>query len=130
MTIGEVITYSANEQNAFTRMQNEEFNYKTISTFWNDLSIAECFGWKNIQDTWKNVTMHWGDNTQMYTEFVICLNHKCWEHYGRIEHPVQFSAEQHETLSRCYSELYYKACDYVAKHWNDEQKRYYYRITD
>lgn len=56
----------------------------------------------------------------MFTEFVMCVNHKSWEHYqrGNIE------------LSQFYSKKFYELQDMVYENWYSEAQQYYYRLTD
>ena len=114
------MNYAAAEQAMFTKMMSNELGYETISTFWQDLSIAEVIGGDAVKDTYERVLKSWGKNTKMFTEFVMALNHKSWEHNSR---------KQYE-MSQVYVDLYYKADDWIAEHWDEEARGYYFRITD
>lgn len=97
-------------------------NYRRRTTFYADLSIAEYYGEANVKDTYNRVMEEWLDNIEYITEFVLCLNWKCWEHHDRDNHG----------LAVLYHDLYYKAVDEVMEHYKNDQKAllYYYEITD
>ena len=97
-------------------------NYRRRTTFYADLSIAEYYGEANVKDTYTRVMKEWLDNIEYVTEFVLCLNWKCWEHHDRDNHG----------LAVLYHDLYYKAVDEVMEHYKNDQKAllYYYEITD
>ena len=116
----DVLNYAAAEQAMFTKMMANDFNYKTISTFWGDLSIAETFGAASVEDTFNRVCKGWMNDTKMFTEFVLALNHKSWEH----------SARKQPEMCALYSKLYYLADKMVYDKWNKEQRVYYFSVTD
>ena len=97
-------------------------NYRRRTTFYADLSIAEYYGKANVKDTYNRVMNEWLSNIEYITEFVLCLNWKCWEHHGR----------DNMDLSVLYHDLYYDAVDKVLDHYKYDQKSlmYYYEITD
>ena len=97
-------------------------NYRRRTTFYADLSIAEYYVEANVKDTYNRVMKEWLDNIEYITEFVLCLNWKCWEHHDRDNHG----------LAVLYHDLYYKAVDEVMEHYKNDQKAllYYYEITD
>ena len=97
-------------------------NYRRRTTFYADLSIAEYYGEASVKDTYNQVMKEWLDNIEYITEFVLCLNWKCWEHHGR----------DNRELAVLYHDLYYKAVDEVMEHYKNDQKSllYYYEIMD
>lgn len=97
-----------------------ETGYERKSTFFSDLSIAEWYGIKDVEDTINRVVKSWFDDVEMFTEFVMCVNHKSWEHYQR----------GNTELARLYSEKFYELQDMVYEKWDSEAQQYYYRITD
>ena len=115
-----VLNYAAAEQAMFTKMMRENFNYETISTFWSDLSIAEAFGLDSVKDTYERVLESWGRNTEMFTEFVMALNHKSWEHDSRRQ----------TEISQLYADLYYKADEWISVNWDEDARWYYFKMTD
>ncbi len=114
-----VFQYSANEQAMFTALM-KNLGYETFTTFYGDLSIAEWYGKEGVLDTYNNVVESWGSSIKYFTEFVMALNHKSWEHYD---------AGKHE-LSKLYADLYEKANDYVYEHFKGDDIDYYFRVTD
>ena len=97
-----------------------ETGYKPITTFFEDFSIADWFGVSAIKDTYKN-----GLKTAEYmgyeyiTEFVMALNWKIWQHYGR-----------NNKYAEIYNDLWMKAVEYAETHLEGEELAYYYRTTD
>lgn len=99
-----------------------EYGYERKTTFFSDLSIAECDSEKAILDTYKRVMKEWLDDIEHITEFCICLNHKIWQHYENGNEP----------LARIYDRLW-KECDaHIIEHYrnNEEGLSYFYRTTD
>ena len=97
-----------------------ETGYERKTTFFSDLSIAEWYGIKEVEDTISRVVKNWFDNVEMFTEFVMCVNHKSWEHYQR----------ENFELSKFYSEKFYELQNMVYENWDSEAQQYYYQITD
>lgn len=95
-------------------------SYKPFTTFYYDFSIADCFGVKAIIDTYIKASKEWKNDVKYFTEFVIVLNHKSWQHH----------AENNDTLVQLYSELYYKARDLALKNFKDDELSYFLEITD
>lgn len=93
--------------------------YKVQTTFFADLSIAECFGQNAVNDTYKSVLKEYGNNITYMTEFVLCLNHKIWQLY-----------ELDAPMAKLYDELWRKCIDFVTSHFKGKDLAYYYEITD
>lgn len=110
---------AAQAQNAFNRTMAEN-GYKAFTTFYSDLTIAEPFGERAIRDTHRNVTKSWGKDAKYYTEYVMSLNHKIWEHYNN----------GNERLARVYDDLWRKAAEHAEKTLKGDDLKYYYRTTD
>lgn len=128
-----VFHYMNVEQNAFTRLLADYAGYKTITTFYGDLSVAEFVeGEKGVKQTYEEVVKSWGKNIKYFTEFVMALNYKCWEWYdiatGRRDALINVGDEM--SLSELYKDLYYKGVDYVDEHFKGEDLTYFYKITD
>lgn len=107
-------------ENMIAKENFEYIGYNPISTFWSDLSIAEWFGAENIKDTYKRVVKEWFDNHEMFTEFVMVLNHKSWEWADR----------NNNELSELYIKLFYHAKDLVLAKYKGEKLDYFLRVTD
>lgn len=117
-----VFEYAATCERKFEMALSDCGNYKRKTTFYSDLSIAEWYGAKDVIDTYRRVMKEWLDNIEYITEFVLCLNWKCWEHHGK----------NNMTMSQMYSELYYKSVDKALEHYKGDRKAldYYYEVTD
>lgn len=113
------LIYPASAEAWWRRMLQSMTDYKPKTTFFSDLSIAECFGNKAIRQTYNKAIRDWGDDIIYMTEFTMCLNHKIWQLH-KVDEPI----------ARLYYELWCKACDYVTKHFKGEDLAYFYRVTD
>lgn len=94
--------------------------YETITTFWQDFSIADRFGMTAIKDTFNRAFNEWKSNYKYLTELVMVLNHKCWNHYS----------EGNQEFSDLYGVLYYAAADYAIENLQGDELTYYFRTTD
>lgn len=97
----------------------EMCGYKPISTFYTDMSIADHFGEEAIKDTYERVVESWLADYKMFTEFVMVLNWKIWEHY-----------KTNDKYAELYNDLWMQAQDEVEKHFSKEEKAYYYKTVD
>jgi hypothetical protein len=94
--------------------------YVPITTFYTDFSIADLFGKSAIKDTYKR-----GLETarflgyKEFTEFVMVLNWKIWEHY-----------QQNDAYAELYNDLWLKTDELVRETLQGEELMYYYRTTD
>ena len=93
--------------------------YETITTFWEDFSIADKFGINAVKDTFNRAFNEWKGNYKYLTELVLVLNHKIWQHY-----------EKNEALARVYNDLWEKADLYACNNLKGEELSYFYRILD
>lgn len=82
-------------------------------------NIANISGKYAIKKVYDEVFEERKSNIEKMTKFVIFLNHTCWDFYG-----------DYPTLSAIYSDLYYKAHDYVLNNFDGEDIKYYLRMTD
>lgn len=116
-----------------------ENGYTKCSTFFGDLSIAEWYGANSIKDTYRNVTKSWIGDVKMFTEFVMCLNHKCWQYYqyatkGTNNLPKEIASVFNKLplmeYSRLYEDLYYKARDLGYETYKGDELDYFYSTLD
>ena len=112
-------TYPLSAEMWWKNMLSEMSGYQPMTTFFADLSIAECFGESAIRETYDRVVKEWGDNIEYMTEFVLCLNHKIWQLY-----------EVDESTARVFDELWRMGAEFVVTHFEGEDLSYYYRVTD
>ena len=97
-------------------------NYKTLTTFGMDFSIADRFGTAAIKDTYKRGLEYAKTDYRYFTEFVVVLNHKIWQHWEKNNQPY---AKLYDTLWRNSEDEFFKK---FGK--NKQAVNYYYQITD
>ena len=93
--------------------------YETMTTFWEDFSIADKFGISAVKDTYNRAFNEWKGNYKYLTELVLVLNHKIWQHY-----------EKNDALANVYNDLLKKTEDYAYNNLEGEQLQYYIRTLD
>jgi hypothetical protein len=89
------------------------------TTFFSDLSIAECYGETAVLSTYKDVMKAWKNNITYMCEWVISLNQKIWQHY-----------ESNPQLAKLYNSLWQRADVFCCEHFKDEELKIYYDYTD
>ena len=97
----------------------EETGYKPKFTFYEDFSIADCFGVYAVRQTYSSAFDGWKGNCQALTELCLALNWKIWEHY-----------KEHPDLAKVYNTLWEKADNYARTHLKGEDWIYYDKTTD
>lgn len=96
-------------------------DYKPITTFWDDFSIAERYGEKAVIDTFNRSFKEWKSNYKYLTELVLVLNHKIWQHY---------EIPENKRLAEVYNSLWEKADQYACENLEGAELEYFYNITD
>lgn len=98
-----------------------ETGYKPMTTFYGDFGVADNSR-AAIMETYSNGLLYAKTDYKVFTEFVMVLNIKCWEHYG----------DECTRRSELYADLYYRACNLFFKEFgnNEEAVHYYYVTTD
>ena len=109
---------------------NLRSDYERKTTYTADFSIAEwrvpVEGMSAIADTLRNALQIWRDNIEFFSEIVIVLNMKAWEH----------AARGNKEYSKMYSDLYLEVkClyfDWFDENHEDHSKaiEYYYQFVD
>lgn len=97
----------------------KEVGYDLMTTFWEDFSIADKYGIAGVKDTYKRAFDEWKGNYKFFTELVIVLNHKIWQH-------CEINCE----LAALYDRLWREADEYAMNNFKGEELDYYYRVTD
>lgn len=113
-----VLKYAANQQATF-RANYADLGHEPKTTFYGDLSIAEFYGPKDVQETFDRVKQAWAQNVEYWTEFVICLNWKIWQWHGK-----------NDTLADLYNTLWQQADDLARDTFKGDDLDYYYQTTD
>lgn len=113
-----IFQYQALNEKMFKEYLKEMAGYDKKTTFFGDLSIAERFGKKAVNDTYNNIIKEWIKNLEYITEFCMALNMKAWQMYDNKK----------MELSQLYSNLYYKCIDAIEKHFegNNKALEYFY----
>lgn len=93
--------------------------YETMTTFWEDFSIADHFGIGAVKDTYNRAFKGWKGNYKYLTELVMVLNWKIWQHY-----------ETNEALAKAYNDLWQQADLYAVENLKGEEAEYFFRVTD
>ena len=115
------LTFGAVEEGCFEK-NVEDTGYTRKTTFYSDLSIAEwCDYIAGAKDTHKRVMKDWINDYVYITEYIMCLNHKCWEWYEKDD-------ELSNTYRKLYEEAYYKAQEHFEG--NQEALRYMFQTLD
>lgn len=89
------------------------------TTFYSDLSIAECFGVEGVCDTYERVMESWGDDLEYMCEWVIALNQKIWQHN-----------ETNAGVAKVYDKLWKQADEYCMNHFKGDDLTAYLRYVD
>ena len=97
----------------------EMAHYTPQTTFWEDFSIAECYGEFMIRETFKRAFHQWCFNHIYLTELVMVLNWKIWFWY-----------ERNEPIAEVYDELFKKADQYAIETLKGECLTYFLRTVD
>lgn len=118
----DVFQYAMVCERLFEKRLEELTGRERISTFYADLSIAEYFGLNSVLDTCINVCKNWKDNVEMFSEFVLCVNWKAWEHAGR----------NNDNWAQAYSHLYYAIDELISQYYADDEEKadYYFQYMD
>ena len=102
----------------YSQWCENEIGYKTITTYWEDMSIAERFGKSAMVDTVDRAIKFDGDYKSL-TELCLVLNHKIW-----------FNYEKNRPLAEIYNKLWEKVDNYLVNKLKGDELRYFYRVTD
>lgn len=94
--------------------------YHPLTTLYTDFSIADAFGVKAIEDTFKRVFKEMKDDYRLLTELVMVMNWKLWEHYDN----------SNERYARLYNGYWEKTAQYALDNLKGEELNYYFRTTD
>lgn len=110
--------------------------YKPITTYYSDFSIAEKFGLKEVEDTYRRAFRNWHKDIKWMTEICMVLNWKISEHY-----------EKNDELAKLYDRLWRECDSWILecednddkkfstkkiryKHFTEEEIDYYVRTVD
>lgn len=122
MDISKIFKYAAANEAAFESYWNG-IGHERKTTFFSDLSIAECYGAAGVRDTYDRVIDDWMDNLVFITEFIVCLGLKASQWAGRAGGTE---------LQDVYTNLFANATDAFYNHYegNEEACDYFFQMTD
>ena len=103
----------------YDRILSDFTDYKSITSFWDDFTIADAFGDSAILDTYRRAFKEWKTDYKYLTELVMVLNHKIWQW-----------SEKNEERARLYDSLYSQANDYALSNLKGEELSYFWTVTD
>ena len=97
----------------------EVIGYEPKTTFWQDFSIAEAFGERAVQDTFRRAFNAWKESYEYLTELALVVNHKAWEWNNRDE-----------AMCRLYCRFYDRVDVFARRHLKGEALDYYLETVD
>ena len=112
--------YGTTDKEKFECSYPEYQSKRPDTTFFSDFCVADVYGEKAIEDTYKQAFNSWKDNVKMFTELVGALNHQLWFWY---EAGV-------EEYARLYDKLWKRADAYGCEHFNADDTKHYYSVLD
>ena len=113
-----IFQYAAGMEQCFEQfLQSVGKERKT--TFFADLSIAECYGADEVKDTYKRVVKSWKNDVEFMSEFCIALNQKIWQHYNK-----------RRDLAEVYNDLWTECDAFCMEHFKGEDLSYYLDYVD
>ena len=113
-----IFEYAAANEMAFEQFL-ESVGKTRKTTFFSDLTIAECFGSEGVNDTYKRVMKDWGKDLTFMCEWVIALNQKIWQHY-----------KSNPALAELYDGLWKKADAHCMKAFKGKDLTAYLNYVD
>ena len=97
----------------------KQFDFKFITTFWEEFSISESYGSDEIRKHYDLVFDQWKDNLKYLTELVLVLNWKIFQWY-----------QVDDTIGMTYDELWKRTDGFAMKTLQGEDLDYYLSILD
>lgn len=97
----------------------EILNYKFETTFWEEFSIAECYGSDGIREHYDIVFEQWKDDVKYLTELVLVLNLKISTWFG-----------VDDTIGLTYDELWKESDAYALGTFKGDDLHYYLSTLD
>lgn len=104
---------------SFSEHMQSMTGYKCMTTFYEDFSIAEKFGYNAIKDTFNRAFKEWKTDYKYLTELVMILNWKIWQFHGK-----------YDDLALLYDKYWRIADSYAMENLKGEELEYFIRTTD
>lgn len=112
--------YATFDKERFVCSYPEYQDKRPVTTFYADFSVADVYGEKAIEDTYKRSFNSWKSNVKMFTELVCVLNHQLWFWY-------EAGVEEYAKL---YDRLWREADAYGCEHFEGDDAHHYYSVLD
>lgn len=112
--------YGTSDKEKFPCSYPEYEAKRPDSTFYADFCVADVYGEKAINDTYKRAFSNWKGNVKYFTELVGALNRHIW-----LWHEAGV-----EEYSELYDKLWRTADAYGSKHFKGEDARHYFSVLD
>ena len=105
--------------------------YEPITTYYTDFGLAEKFGLKEVENTYRRAFKNWHEDIKWMTEICMVLNWKISEHYGR-----------NNELAKLYDRLWRECDSWILdyeedekgnikyKHFTEDEINYYAKTVD
>lgn len=97
---------------------------KYYSQLWAELDQLDMLGYGYVEQQAENLFRKYRDDIEKLTEWVMVINHKCWDFYEKHNSPA----------SNFYSDLYYKyyekAIDFLDMQNRKEDLSYFITTLD
>lgn len=106
----------------FKEVYERETGRECITTFWDDFTIAEIWGFAGIKNTFDRAFKEWKHDIKYLSELAIVLNWKSWKW-----------AEKDEKIAQLYIDCGDIVADYVYSDdtpTTPEDRQYFFEVTD
>ena len=104
---------------SFSKYMQKVTGYQCMTTFFEDFSIAERFGYNAVEDTFNRAFNEWKTDYKYLTELVMILNWKIWQFHGKCD-----------DLALLYDKCWRIADNYAMENLQGEELRYFIRTID
>lgn len=119
------LKYSYQCEAAFDK--NLRSDYRRLSTFIFDISLAESYGLDDLSKTLSKILNSCKNDIKLFAELILVLNHKAWQHdyIGTYHYSMLYSQ-----LYYVVKELYFEWYEGKGKTKYDEAIDYYMKYID
>lgn len=136
--------YALTDRERFPASQLADGLEREDTLFYADFSVAEPFGKKAVEDTFKRADFK-NRGYKAVTELAAVMNHKCWEWYAKFEalmekgKHVETDAEANALLKRAahargmsifYEDRYHEVCAWAGENLKGDEATFFYSVLD
>ena len=97
-----------------------ENGYEMKTTFWQDFTIADAFGYNAVVDTYNRAFNDWKNNIIYVTELAMVMSWKSFEHYEK----------HNKKLYELYADYYHKTDAWCLDNFKGKDLQHYLKTTD